>query len=516
MTTKLNQWFVMFYYFPFFKQIPLASLVNSSIKKFLVLAHLPLSIISSIIKNLLYIGVIMLMAFLINRGFPAIEIKVLTFSFLLFFMILNRMSVLFVDVPDRWSITKQLHVHPQVYYNNSFLWHMMDRVLYSITLFLITMNFGLSYGAMIALVPIVISLQIELFVSLYFKKYEKKPSKLLHIISFIVSVIFALLVLLVAYLNKGVFIVLVLEIIAISGGALLLKNMNIASDVQRYMINFMDINITGENIMDKVNNDTLRGDDDVIVEDLTQEFENLSGYTLLNKLFFKRHKRLWLKPLKITSYVFLFACIVIVIVRLFVSSFDPTYLASVTSLNFDYNVLSGPLLFIIFLTNRTEVLTKSMYFNCDYSFLHYPFYKQKEFIWKQYLVRFKSCILINLAHPVSFLLAILLAIGLGLAPFDLNSLVRLSINLFCGNLIITALFLSLYYIFQPFTKDMTVKNGFYTFFTSALSFFFIYSREFLSYVTTLIWAMPLIFIITLTASLIGVSILAPKNFKYKN
>jgi hypothetical protein len=105
--------------------------------------------------------------------------------------------------------------------------------------------------------------------------------------------------------------------------------------------------------------------------------------------------------------------------------------------------------------------TKAMFYNCDISLLRYGFYRESSAVLSTFTLRVKSVIITNLVPAGALALALfileLLAGGNGriLLPVELLIL-TMSIFFSVHNMM-------LYYLLQPYTTDLHVKNPMFTF-----------------------------------------------------
>ena len=217
---------------------------------------------------------------------------------------------------------------------------------------------------------------------------------------------------------------------------------------------------------------------------------NKKGFEYLNALFIRRHgSMLMVKPI-------IFTVIVLFIMGLLIFEFIYGYyqrFGSENCLNMVGNNLLNLLLFRhyedallpfdiksadsffrwlvqyhmlamiipVSIADNSFKSTQAMYINCDNSLMTFSFFKQREKIIKLFDIRLKQLIKIHLAPAVACGLAsnlILFYTGGQDYPFQylLNILI-------CVLMSVTAsvLWLSLYYLFQPFTTSVNVKSGVY-------------------------------------------------------
>ncbi|HFI2432524.1 TPA: hypothetical protein ACGO1Y_001818 [Streptococcus suis] len=188
-----------------------------------------------------------------------------------------------------------------------------------------------------------------------------------------------------------------------------------------------------------------------------KDLSHLSGMTYLNALLFDRYKKVLYK--KVRDWVLAVVVILAALegIRYFLEPFTFTE---------DYLLQFLPLSFMImYVASSGKVVAQMVFVNCDISMLHYPFYREAKTIIAGFNYRFLQTCKLNLIFATSLFLVILILwrFALSLETILLTALLLLSL---------TALFsfhdLFIYYILQPFTKDMDVSNPFYKFLSGAL------------------------------------------------
>ncbi|MFH6635511.1 hypothetical protein QE557_02340 [Streptococcus suis] len=188
-----------------------------------------------------------------------------------------------------------------------------------------------------------------------------------------------------------------------------------------------------------------------------KDLSHLSGMTYLNALLFDRYKKVLYK--KVRDWVLAVVVILVALegIRYFLEPFTFTE---------DYLLQFLPLSFMImYVASSGKVVAQMVFVNCDISMLHYPFYREAKTIIAGFNYRFLQTCKLNLIFATSLFLVILILwrFALSLETILLTALLLLSL---------TALFsfhdLFIYYILQPFTKDMEVVNPVYKFLSGAL------------------------------------------------
>ncbi|HFI0105383.1 TPA: hypothetical protein ACGOSC_001936 [Streptococcus suis] len=188
-----------------------------------------------------------------------------------------------------------------------------------------------------------------------------------------------------------------------------------------------------------------------------KDLSHLSGMTYLNALLFDRYKKVLYK--KVRNWVLSLVVILVTLeaFRYYLEPFELTDAVLLRCLPFSF--------MIMYVASSGKVVAQMVFVNCDISMLHYPFYREAKTIIAGFNYRFLQTCKLNLIFATSLfsVIMILWRFALSLETILLTALLLLSL---------TALFsfhdLFIYYILQPFTKDMEVVNPVYKFLSGAL------------------------------------------------
>ncbi|HEM4279198.1 hypothetical protein HO431_09930 [Streptococcus suis] len=188
-----------------------------------------------------------------------------------------------------------------------------------------------------------------------------------------------------------------------------------------------------------------------------KDLSHLSGMTYLNALLFDRYKKVLYK--KVRGWVLSLVVILVALeaFRYYLEPFELTDAVLLRCLPFSF--------MIMYVASSGKVVAQMVFVNCDISMLHYPFYREAKTIIAGFNYRFLQTFKLNLIFAFSLFLAIMV---LGRFAFSLETILLTALLLIS----LTALFsfhdLFIYYILQPFTKDMEVVNPVYKFLSGAL------------------------------------------------
>lgn len=218
---------------------------------------------------------------------------------------------------------------------------------------------------------------------------------------------------------------------------------------------------------------------------------NKKGFEYLNALFVKRHgKMLYTKPVVFTAVIIL---IIGLILFIFVYSYFRRFGADNCFEMVGRNILNmflfgryeDPLMpyeessafdffrwlvqyhmpammILLSAADNSFKSTQAMFINCDNSLMTFSFFKQREKIIRLYDIRLKQLIKVNIAPAVACGLGanlVLFFTGGQDYPFQYLVSILVCVLMSSGYAVI---WLSLYYLFQPFTTTVKVKSGVYT------------------------------------------------------
>lgn len=189
-----------------------------------------------------------------------------------------------------------------------------------------------------------------------------------------------------------------------------------------------------------------------------KDLSHLSGMTYLNALLFDRYRSILTKKLH-----FRLGCLLAIV--LFIEGIRWFSKEDIEISNANY-IEGLPFAFMVmYIASMGKAVAQMVFVNCDISMLHYPFYREAKTIIAGFHYRFLQTVKLNAAFSGSLLLALIIftRAQLPIETYLLSALLLLSL---------TALFsfhdLFIYYILQPFTKDMEVVNPVYKFLSGAL------------------------------------------------
>lgn len=322
-------------------------------------------------------------------------------------------------------------------------------------------------------IPISFSLLLSLF-SLLSKNtgealsvwyYQKNKQRLLTEKTYFLIIILGLLLSLLPLIGVAfsyhvtLLLTLIFSITAIPSFIYLLK-------VEDYKLIYKKINMLNSQIQQVDTEQSVR---QFMVEIRNQDKEihpkklkGKKGYDLFNTIFFERHRYLLLRSSKLFAIV---AAIVIGITIIIIIEYPKDQ-------PFIHNFLKGHISFLIFLMyfiNRGEIVTQAMFFNCDHAMLTFNFYKRPKVILELFKRRVITLIKINLipAMVIAIGFPLILSLTGGMTVIEYICIFTLIIFV---SIFFSIHYLVIYYLLQPYSKQMKMKSPTYLFVNLATYF----------------------------------------------
>lgn len=248
-------------------------------------------------------------------------------------------------------------------------------------------------------------------------------------------------------------------------------------------------------------------DKDYSTDDLqSTKVNHLHGYTYLNKLFFKRHIRLIWKPLKIRLCVvfcaFLIACFLVMLMQDYIH------------IHHDILSILPPFVFLMYMISLGDKICKALFMNCDVALLQHGYYRQPKAILTNFKIRCKTLCFYNLIIACSICLATTAIMFIGKFPFTLVSLTLFNFTILCLSVFFSVHYLCIYYIFQPYNKELDMKNPFVSI-IHIIVYILCYSSLQIQGTPLYVYSVVLLTIAYSFIALLLVYKLAPKTFHLK-
>lgn len=179
---------------------------------------------------------------------------------------------------------------------------------------------------------------------------------------------------------------------------------------------------------------------------------NKKGYEYLNAIFFARHRRLFLKRDFYIIVGIAATVLIMAIALLAIGGVD--YVDKV-------NEYSAVFIFIMYLISTMIEPTKAMFYNCDLSLLKFSFYREEKAVLKNFVIRFKYVILYNLIPAIAINLGLILLLVVSGSTERILELVPVLCLILVLSVFFAIFHLSVYYLLQPYTTELGIKNPLY-------------------------------------------------------
>ena len=259
--------------------------------------------------------------------------------------------------------------------------------------------------------------------------------------------------------------------------------------------------------------DRQRGKNKEVAISETKEIKSgSSGYKYLNEIFIKRHRKIFLGRLIFT----VIGTIITIALAAFFLRFELKLGRPDESiLRFLFTKHPGLFLPILLAINSGAYMSHAMFANCDSALLMFGFYRTPNALKKMFWLRLKSIVLFNLIPAgLTAVFAVLVIILTGGESFPLQSVFTIA-EIFLCVVFCSAWHLTIYYLLQPYAKDLLVKSKLYGFlsFLVGLVSFIVFFPPFNSLILTLAGIVFTGLFLLLANLLVGK--ISPKTFRVK-
>ena len=167
------------------------------------------------------------------------------------------------------------------------------------------------------------------------------------------------------------------------------------------------------------------------------------GFAYLNNIFFRRHRRILLKPVLIKSGI-------LAVLMTILISFLPFFEKNIDGDLVEMMVILVPLATYI-LCKQDNILT-AFFINCDQGLIPYGFYRQPSNLLTMYRARLISLFKINAIPAIVYVLG-LVGVFLRLHRTDYIFALEAIAYILLAGVFFTSLPLAQYYLFQPFNAE---------------------------------------------------------------
>ncbi|MGT2755077.1 hypothetical protein [Streptococcus ovis] len=180
-----------------------------------------------------------------------------------------------------------------------------------------------------------------------------------------------------------------------------------------------------------------------------KDLSHLTGMAYLNALLFQRYRTILQKKLLFRLGIL---AVIAVAVRIFLHF-------GMGPLKDKHLISIMPFLFMVmYLFSLGKALAQMVFVNCDIAMLHYPFYRESGNIISGFNYRFLQSVKYNSCFAIGIFLTLL---TWGHFGYSLGVILTLALLLSSLTALLSFHDLFIYYVLQPFTKDMEVVNPLY-------------------------------------------------------
>lgn len=183
-------------------------------------------------------------------------------------------------------------------------------------------------------------------------------------------------------------------------------------------------------------------------------FIQKQGYEYLNAIFFLRHRKILVSPIKFRVAIIGTLSVAGIIALFFFPEVKPELVNAIKH--------STPaLVFIMYIMATGERTCKAMFYNCDAGLLRYRYYREAIVIISNFTSRLKRVVFLNSIPAFALCLAIMalvLACGYG---NELIGLIPTFLCIICLSCFFSIHHLFMYYVIQPYTPSLTIQSPLY-------------------------------------------------------
>ncbi|MFC3746641.1 hypothetical protein [Paenibacillus sp. GCM10012306] len=190
------------------------------------------------------------------------------------------------------------------------------------------------------------------------------------------------------------------------------------------------------------------------------KLESKRGHAYLNALFFVRHHSLIRGP--VNKRLAIIGALGVVGVILMV-----VFQELVQRLNWGLEKIFPLLSFFMYFMTVGEKICKSMFYNCDLSMLRYGFYRNAAY--EHFRIRFGKVLGMNLSIAAALGVSVTAIAASAGGEWLSRELIMIWICVISLSVFFTVHHLFMYYIFQPYSTELNVKNPLYYLVNMAVS-----------------------------------------------
>lgn len=238
----------------------------------------------------------------------------------------------------------------------------------------------------------------------------------------------------------------------------------------------------------------------------TKLIEKKEGYDLFNTIFFERHKEILLRSARKYSIILIIIYIIIGYIMIKYSNYNKSI---AELLHYKLAIF----IMIMFFINRGTIITQAMFFNCDHAMLRYNFYREPKVILELFKKRLLTVVKVNLLPAFVIGIGNISLLLISENTYSILTLQTTFLFILSLSIFFSVHYLVLYYLLQPYNKNMEVKKASYSFVTLG-TYIVCYFLTNLVMTSELLSIFGMLFVIAYVfLSLMLVYKIAPKTFK---
>ena len=186
--------------------------------------------------------------------------------------------------------------------------------------------------------------------------------------------------------------------------------------------------------------------------------EKKEGYSLFNTIFFERHKEILLRSAKKYAFILSIAYLIVVYIMLKYSNYNKS-IAELLRLKLSFFII------IMYFINRGAIITQAMFFNCDHAMLRYNFYREPKVILELFKKRLITVVKVNLIPAFVIGIGNIILFNISSNTYSITTMITTFLFIISLSIFFSVHYLVIYYLLQPFNKNMEVKKASYSFVT---------------------------------------------------
>lgn len=196
---------------------------------------------------------------------------------------------------------------------------------------------------------------------------------------------------------------------------------------------------------------------DVTAGDASPRIRGLKGYQYLNALFFRRHRRILTKPMRYELIGIALAAVALAAAAVFLRAPTAAILEGLPQF-----LPVGVFAMYLLCNTLGQQICKAMFYNCDISLLRFGWYRERKVLLHNFAIRLGHIARVNLTVGAAICAALALGILLSGAALSAGDMVPFFLCVLLLAFLFSVHPLFLYYVFQPYTTQLAVKNPLFT------------------------------------------------------